>query len=180
MVYLAWNDGLKPKRCLRLILSAAFLLVQPLAPTFATQITNVICSSGHFKIENTSSNSLYNGENASDTRPQITIAHGKTPSSIEIILNGPILGVESSDFKADLACTSDGITVSGTILQNPDYQGAQTASYIWRPIIKVVGILNKTDINITSIWHMPLNSSQSRPITIKKTFNLPANTHLKY
>ncbi len=174
----------------------AILLVEQLSPALAAQGANVTCPFGHFQIEDKSSNTLYN-TNDSDIHPQLMISLGKKPLSMVFVLNGPVLGVESSDFKADLACTSDGITISGTILHNRDYYGVQTASYIWRPIIKVTAILNKAitkkaDINIISIWRMrlpngamlntvdtPQDIHQSYPITIKKTFPLPTTTYLQ-
>lgn len=191
LIVLMQNDGRRLRRYLLLLL--AILLVKPLAHAFAAQGADITCPSGHFKIENTISSTLYSAENISDIHPQLLIDRGRKSSSIEIVLNGPVLGVESSDFKANLVCTSDGVKISGTILQNPDYHGVQTASYIWRPIIKVTAILNKTDINITSIWQMrlpsgaavstvdtPLNSHQSYPITIKKTFHLPMPSYIKH
>ncbi|MDE2422325.1 MAG: hypothetical protein KGO49_14240 [Gammaproteobacteria bacterium] len=149
--------------------------------------TGVICNSGYFQIENTFSRSSSGDD--TDSRPQIIMDQGKTSDAVDIVIRGPMLGVESNDFKAVLICTEGGIKISANIIPNPNYEGAQTASYLWQPIIKVKAILYRPDLEVVSIWHQSsvgrttvdrLMNFLHYPVTIRKTFYLSKYTEIKH
>lgn len=166
----------------RILLAA--LLMEPLTLVLAAQSADVTCSSGRFHIEDISSSNLNITENLSDIHPQLIVERGNNPSSIEIILNGPVLeSMDSSDVGTHLACTSDGVKILATVVRSADYQGAVLANYIWRPIIKVTADLYKAEIVVVSTWRMrlttgasvkiadtPPNLHQDYPVTIKKKY----------
>jgi hypothetical protein len=82
-------------------------------------------------------------------------------ASVKVIAIGPILGaMDSTEVKADIACTPEGIVLTATITRSADYHGSVLANVNWRPRVEIELILRKPEVVVQSTWRMRLTTGK--------------------
>ncbi len=123
-------------------------------------------------------------EKAKILLPQSATKTSSTNKTLNVVAIGPVLGsMDSSEFRTDLDCTSQGFVLTTTITRSDNFNGAVMQNINWHPRIEATIELHQPEIVVETKWSMvsstgalivnaktpPFSEEEKYPIIVRKS-----------